>query len=285
MSSVSGLNDNPNTVITLFSTDPILLTIFSTIFCFCFSFACIAASITLNSSPYFLAISTIAFVSFGKQDPPYPGPACKNFGDILPSCPIAFAICCTSAPTFSASKAISLINEILTAKNAFDAYFIISAVSTLVNTNGVSFIYKTLYTFFIISFALSSEYPMTTLSGLKQSFTALPSLRNSGFETTSNSKSTPLSSNFFCIVSFTSFPVPTGTVDLSTTTLYPFICSPIEFATSKTYLKSALPSSAGGVPTAMNNTSDVSTASFISDVNCNLPASIFFFNNGSNPGS
>jgi hypothetical protein len=44
--------------------------------------------------------------------------------------------------------------------------------------------------------------------------------------------------------------VPTGTVDLSTTTLKPVMCRPMLRAAASTYCRSALPSSSGGVPTA-----------------------------------
>ena len=47
------------------------------------------------------------------------------------------------------------MKEIFTARKALEAYFIISAVSILVNIKGVSFIKRTSYTFFIISFAFS----------------------------------------------------------------------------------------------------------------------------------
>ena len=48
--------------------------------------------------------------------------------------------------------------------------------------------------------------------------------------------------------------VPTGTVDLVTTTFWPFMFRPISSATASTCCRSAEPSSPGGVPTAMNTT-------------------------------
>ena len=55
---------------------------------------------------------------------------------------------------------------------------------------------------------------MTTLSGLKKSLIAEPSLKNSGLDTTSNlSKGT-----FFDIISLIFLVVPTGTVDFVTIT-------------------------------------------------------------------
>jgi hypothetical protein len=55
------------------------------------------------------AVATIAFVSFGKQEPPYAGPALKNLLPILLSKPIPMEISSTSIPVFSHKFAISLI--------------------------------------------------------------------------------------------------------------------------------------------------------------------------------
>ena len=98
--------------------------------------------------------------------------------------------------------------------------------------------------------------PITIRLGLRQSLTAFPSLKNSGLETTSKSIFSFLLFIFSLIIFVTFLPVPTGTVDLSTTTLYEFIYSPISSATFKTADKSALPSSKAGVPTAIKITSD-----------------------------
>jgi hypothetical protein len=49
--------------------------------------------------------------SFGKQEPPKPGPACRNFGPILLSSPMPRATSCTSAPTLSQRSAISLMKR------------------------------------------------------------------------------------------------------------------------------------------------------------------------------
>ena len=57
---------------------------------------------------------------------------------------------------------------------------------------------------------------------------AAPSFRNSGFETTSNSTFAPRAAERpLRLRSRTLSAVPTGTVDLSTTTRYSFMCSPI----------------------------------------------------------
>ncbi len=60
--------------------------------------------------------------------------------------------------------------------------------------------------------------------------------------------------------------VPTGTVDLSTTTLKPVMWRPMLRAAASTYCRSALPSSSGGVPTAMNWMSPKATAAATSVV-------------------
>ncbi len=54
--------------------------------------------------------------------------------------------------------------------------------------------------------------------------------------------------------------MPTGTVDLLTTTLKPFMARPMPRATSSTCRRSAEPSSSWGVPTAMKTTSLARTA-------------------------
>lgn len=67
-------------------------------------------------------------------------------------------------------------------------------------------------------------------------------------------------------------PVPTGTVDLSTITLKPSMCSAMLRAAASTYFRSAEPSSSGGVPTAMNCTSPCATLAATSVENCRRPA-------------
>jgi len=83
-----------------------------------------------------LRVLMSARVSLGKHDPPKPGPAWRNFEPIRLSSPIPRATSCTSAPTFSARSAISLIKVILVAKNAFAAYLMSSAVRRPVNMIG-----------------------------------------------------------------------------------------------------------------------------------------------------
>ena len=61
--------------------------------------------------------------------------------------------------------------------------------------------------------------------------------------------------------------MPTGTVLLSTTTVYLFIARPMSLATPSTCCRSAAPSSPCGVPTAMNTISEARTAVCRSVVN------------------
>ena len=71
--------------------------------------------------------------SFGKQDPPNPGPAFKKRGPILGSSPMAFATSSTFAPgIFSHKFEIEFMKLILVARNALLLYFINSAVEKFV---------------------------------------------------------------------------------------------------------------------------------------------------------
>ena len=77
--------------------------------------------------------------------------------------------------------------------------------------------------------APSVSQPMTTRSGLVKSSSAAPSFKNSGLLTTSK----------VCLVlaamaARTFLLVPTGTVLLSTTVLWPSMCVPIASATAST---------------------------------------------------
>ena len=85
------------------------------------------------------AVLTIALVSFGKQDPPYAGPALKKRLPILLSNPIPIEISSTSIAAFSHKFAISLIKVILVAKKALEAYLISSAALRLVEINFAPF--------------------------------------------------------------------------------------------------------------------------------------------------
>ena len=97
---------------------------------------------------------------------------------------------------------------------------------------------------------------MTTRSGRIKSFTAEPSRKNSGFDTTSKL----FSLIFSKIIFFTCFVVPTGTVDLVTMRQYFLMFSLISMAASQTKLKSASPSILfEGVPTVIKIISAFST--------------------------
>ena len=69
--------------------------------------------------------------------------------------------------------------------------------------------------------AISVSAPTTTRSGRMKSERAAPSRKNSGFDTISK-----LASGFaFSMIPATSRPVPTGTVDFVTITVYPHRCA------------------------------------------------------------
>ena len=74
-----------------------------------------------------------------------------------------------------------------------------------------------------------------TLSGLKKSFIAEPSLKNSGLE------ATVINSSFlyFLIIFLIFFAVPTGTVDLVTKTIFLFTLRQICSTALNTNFKSA----------------------------------------------
>src|SRR6266576_2610036 len=114
----------------------------------------------------------------------------------------------TSAPSASQILAISLMNEILVARKALEAYLIISAVRRSVMTIGARRGRCNWAT--LLAASLSVE-PSTVRCGLLKSVMAEPSRRNSGQDTTAKSI------GFFwerLTISATQSPVPTGTVDL-----------------------------------------------------------------------
>ncbi len=83
------------------------------------------------------------------------------------------------APTTSHTFATSLMNEILVARNAFEASLIISDEVTSVRT---MFSAIGAYSSAMRSAIAGSSAPITTRSGSAKSRTAVPSRRNSGFE-------------------------------------------------------------------------------------------------------
>ncbi len=128
--------------------------------------------------------------------------------------------------------------------------------------------------------ASPGSVPMTTRSGFMKSSIAAPCLRNSGLLTTLNVwvVSRAMTSRTFAAV-------PTGTVLLSTTTVYLFIALPTSRATASTCWRSADPSSPCGVPTAMNTISDALTALGRSVVNVSRSSPWFRRTISSRPGS
>ena len=68
-------------------------------------------------------------MSLGRQPPPKPMPALRNFRPIRASRPIASASRVTSAPVASQTSAIALMNEILVARNELAATLTSSAVA------------------------------------------------------------------------------------------------------------------------------------------------------------
>ncbi|MBV6490695.1 MAG: hypothetical protein CNCCGFBP_01185 [Fimbriimonadaceae bacterium] len=83
----------------------------------------------------------------------------------------------------------------------------------------------------------------------------------------------------------TSSPLPTGTVDLLTTTVYLSMAFPISAATARTAVRSGVPSSPGGVPTAMKTISLALVASLIESEIERNPSRRPDFSISSTPGS
>ena len=113
-----------------------------------------------------------------------------------------------------------------------------------------------------------------------KSSTAVPSFRNSGFETTATGCPVPAS-----MISLTRAAVPTGTVLLVTTILPPFMARAMSSATAKTWLRSAPPSDTWGVPTAMKTASACVTASARSVEKESLPSRVLRSISSSSPNS
>ena len=212
-------------------------------------------------------------------------PGYRNLRPIRVSEPIPLRTMFTSAPTISHKFAISFIKLIRVANIEFAAYLVISADGISMKITRKLFNKNGLYSLDINFSARADSTPTTTRSGLIKSLIAFPSFRNSGLEATSKSTFTPLLSNSSWITARTLLAVPTGTVLLVTTSLYCFILRPMVRATSNTYFKSALPSSSGGVPTALNITSTSSRQLSNEVVNFNRFAFILRSTISSNPFS
>ena len=89
------------------------------------------------SAPSSPARAMKARMSLGRQPPPKPTPALRNFRPIRASWPIASASWVTSAPVASHSSAIALMKEILVARNELAATFTSWAVARSVSILGV----------------------------------------------------------------------------------------------------------------------------------------------------
>jgi len=139
-----------------------------------------------------------------------------------------------SAPKSSAKFASSFMKLILVASMAFAAYLVSSEERTSITIIRSRLRVKGSYKVRIISAARGLLVPTTTRSGFMKSAMAAPSLRNSGFDTVSNSMVDRRAFRVSATASRTLSAVPTGTVDLVTITLYSLMCSPMLRATART---------------------------------------------------
>ncbi len=194
ISSVSGLNANPQRAIVLPFKSPLKCFIsFSNKILFCRPFTSSTALSTRIVYPFCSAV--LAFTSLGKQEPPYPIPGYKNLRPMRVSEPIPLRTIFTSAPTISQRFAISFIKLIRVANIEFAAYLVISADGISMKITRKLFNKNGLYNLDISFSARADSTPTTTRSGLIKSLIAFPSFRNSGLEATSKSTFTPLLSS------------------------------------------------------------------------------------------
>ncbi len=185
----------------------------------------------------------------------------------------------TSPPDASQISAIAFIKDIFVARNELAATFTSSAVGRSALIHGTPLSRRGLYALLRISSARSEITPTTNRFGRSVSSTAKPSLRNSGFQ--ANSAFEP---NSFSLSTSRS-AVPTGTVDLPTTSEPALACGAMASIAASTYRISAAREPFNcGVPTQMKWTSQ-SFASEKSVVNCNLPELTSAKSNSSRSGS
>ena len=124
-------------------------------------------------------------MSFWKHDPPKPTLAFKNLGPIRLSLPTAWDTWVTLAPVASQRAEMALTEEILWAKNALAASLESSADQRFVVrilSSGTQWAYTSLRAWTALCPPGVSLPPMRTLSGLKRSWIAVPSAKNSGFD-------------------------------------------------------------------------------------------------------
>ena len=138
----------------------------------------------LSSVPASVAMWARARTSLGKHDPPQPQPAYKKWLPMRESLPMPSRTCSISAPTFSASSAISFIKLMRVASMALATYLVSSALRTSIIISRSRLRRNGAYKARINSAAWSLSQPTTTRSGRIKSSIATPSLRNSGLETT-----------------------------------------------------------------------------------------------------
>ena len=149
--------------------------------------------------------------------------------------------------------------DIFVAKKALEAYFINSAPLLFVEKNFAPFFIKGSYKVsnFFRTFLLFT--PTTILSGNLKSLIASPSLKNSGFEATSNNFFLFFFKIIFSILSL----VVIGTVDFVTIILNLFMQCLNSAATLNTYWRLGDPLLFDdGVPTQINIMSEFLTALF-----------------------
>ena len=139
------------------------------------------------SAPSSPARAMNALMSLGRQPPPKPMPARRNFRPIRSSCPMASASLATSPPAASQTSAMALMKEIFVARKEFAEVFTSSAVGKSVTTNGEPSATGVAYTSRSSFSARSLRTPITMRSGCRVSLTAKPSRRNSGFHASSAS--------------------------------------------------------------------------------------------------
>ncbi len=166
------------------------------------------------SAPSSPARAMKARMSLGRQPPPKPMPARRNFFPMRSSWPIASASFTTSPSAASQTSAMALMNEILVARKELAEVFTSSAVGKSVTTNGDPSATGTAYTSRSSFSARSLSTPTTIRSGCSVSLTAKPSRRNSGFQASSAPSPTGASSMSRAA---SRAAEPTGTVDLPTT--------------------------------------------------------------------
>ena len=227
-----------------------------------------------NRYPASCAIRTNARVSFGKHDPPHPGPGRRNSRPIRRSSPKPTTTSSTSAPTPSHTAAIVFTNDNLVAKNAFAAYLMVSADAGSVTTTCAP---NDAYNPATATAASRSSAPTTTRSGCRKSSIADPSRKNSGFDTTRTSGRRNTRS--------TTFVDPTGTVDLFTTIAPDPKTGSISAAAASTNDRSADPSASCGVGTHKNTNSASVAAVAAPTTNCSRPDASPSANNSPNPCS